>query len=291
MEGRQKKKRKHGPVYYLLIVVLILIGAGALSYPLFSSAWNNYRNRKLLSSYSDSVQNLQSSEVSRMWEEAQAYNAQHRSNNPVDPFSIEKEEYIKTHPYDDLLNPNEDGVMGELVIPKIGLRLPIFHGTGKEALEKGCGHLMGTSLPSGGVGNHTVLSAHRGLPSAKLFTDLDQVGIGDCFYLHILDQVLAYQVDQILTVLPEESEALAIDPSMDYATLVTCTPYGVNTHRLLVRGHRIPYHKSEKESVDHPNVLFGQIGMTEKIFFTGLAVLIVIVAVMLLIRIVVSRRK
>lgn len=291
LTGRQQKKRKHGPLYYILIVLLILIGAGALCYPLLSTVWNDHRNRQLLSSYSDSVQELASDEVSRMWKEARDYNAQHRVNNPVEPFSVEKEEYIKTHPYDDLLNPNGDGVMGELEIPKISVRLPIFHGTGAEALEKGCGHLTGTSLPTGGIGNHTVLSAHRGLPSAKLFTDLDQVEVGDCFYLQILDQVLAYQVDQILTVLPEESEALAIDPDMDYATLITCTPYGVNTHRLLVRGHRIPYQAPEKGSGKLPDVQFGRIGMTEKIFFAGLAVLFGIVTVMLLIRNAISRKK
>ena len=169
--------------------------------------------------------------------------------------------------------------MGELEIPKIRQHLPIYHGNEQDALMEGCGHLMGTSLPTGGKGNHTVLFAHRGLPFAKLFTDLDKVKVGDCFYLHILDHLL---VDQILTVLLDQSEALAIDPNMDYATLVTCTPYGIYTHRLLVRGHRIPYHESERESANLFDELFGRIGMTEKIFFAGLAVLLGIVAVMLL---------
>lgn len=178
--------------------------------------------------------------------------------------------------------------MGELEIPKIRQHLPIYHGNEQDALMEGCGHLMGTSLPTGGKGNHTVLFAHRGLPFAKLFTDLDKVKVGDCFYLHILDHLL---VDQILTVLLDQSEALAIDPNMDYATLVTCTPYGIYTHRLLVRGHRIPYHESERESANLFDELFGRIGMTEMIFFAGLAVLLGLVAVMLLIRHAVSRKN
>ncbi len=292
MPGIKKKKAGSRRLYYLLIGVLILIGLGALGYPFFSTLWNDYRNRQLLSSYSDQVEGLSSDQVKKIWRDALAYNAQHRENNPVDPFSVEKEEYIKTHPYDDLLNPNGDGVMGELEIPKIGVSLPIFHGTGQKALEQGCGHLMGTSLPTGGKGNHTVLSAHRGLPSAKLFTDLDQVGEGDCFYLYILDKVLAYQVDQVLTVLPEDSEALAIDPDKDLATLVTCTPYGVNTHRLLVRGHRIPYTAPAQEKTGNLfEQLFGRAGMTEKIFLTGLFALLLIIAVMLLIYHISSRKK
>ncbi len=278
----EKKNSGHGKrLYHLVMVILILVGIAALFYPYLSTMWNGYRNRQLMSRYADHVENMESTELDRIWQEALAYNEQHRDNNPVDPFSVEEEEYIKSHPYIDLLNPQGDGVMGELEIPKINLRLPIFHGTGQKALERGCGHLMGTSLPTGGVGNHAVLSAHRGLPSAKLFTDLDQVEVGDQFYLYIIDQVLAYQVDQILTVLPEDSAALAIDPDQDYVTLVTCTPYGVNTHRLLVRGHRVPYVKNEekKASSANPSV---QYGMTEKIFFTGLLALAAILVVMVL---------
>ncbi len=292
MTGGTKKKNGRRSAYHLLIVLLIIIGLGALLYPFISTLWNDYRNRQLLSSYTDEVQGLSSDQVKKIWQDALAYNAQHRENNPVDPFSVEKEEYIKTHPYDDLLNPNGDGVMGEIEIPKIAVSLPIFHGTGQKELERGCGHLMGTSLPTGGKGNHAVLSAHRGLPGAKLFTDLDQVKEGDCFYLHILDQVLAYQVDQILTVLPEDSSALAIDPDQDLVTLITCTPYGVNTHRLLVRGHRIPYKAPQKQEAGNIfEQLFGRTGMTERIFRAGLLILILIIAGMLLIYHFSSRRK
>lgn len=293
MTGGTKKKSGRRSAYHLLIVLLIIIGLGALLYPFISTLWNDYRNRQLLSSYSDEVQGLSSDQVKKIWQDALAYNAQHRENNPVDPFSVEKEEYIKTHPYDDLLSPNGDGVMGEIEIPKIAVSLPILHGTGQKALERGCGHLMGTSLPTGGKGNHAVLSAHRGLPGAKLFTDLDQLEEGDCFYLHILDQVLAYQVDQILTVLPEDSSALAIDPDQDLVTLITCTPYGVNTHRLLVRGHRIPYKAPQKQEAGNIfEQLLGRTGMTERIFRTGLLILALIILIMVIIyRISLKKKK
>lgn len=143
------------------------------------------------------------------------------------------------NPYWSLLDPDGTGVMGYLEIPKISLRLPIYHGTGDAALQKGIGHLAGTSLPVGGSGTHCVLSGHRGLPSALLFTDLDQLETGDTFTLYVLDQRLSYQVDQILVVEPEDVSTLAPEDGKDYVTLVTCTPYGVNTHRLLVRGSRI----------------------------------------------------
>ena len=289
---QEGNRRAAGVWYYVLIAMLIIIGLGALGYPFLSTLWNDYRNRQLMSSYDSDVAALSPAEVNIIWEDARAYNAHHRVNNPVDPFSVEKEAYIKTHPYDDLLNPSGNGVMGELEIPKIGVRLPIFHGTGRKALEQGCGHLMGTSLPTGGKGNHAVLSAHRGLPSAKLFTDLDQLRKGDYFYLHILNKVLAYRVDQIRTVLPEDSRDLAIDPNQDYVTLVTCTPYGVNTHRLLVRGRRTAYKPAaQKKSGNIFEQLFGRTGMTEKIFLTGLFILALIIAVMLLIYRLTSRRK
>ena len=140
---------------------------------------------------------------------------------------------------------NEEGMMGALEIPAIGENLPVFHYTTEEALQKGVGHLFGSSLPVGGEGTHAVLSAHRGLPAAKLFTDLPLLKEGDVFYLHMLDDILAYEVDQILTVKPKEVGELAITEGKDYVTLVTCTPYGVNSHRILVRGHRIPFVEEE----------------------------------------------
>ncbi len=155
-----------------------------------------------------------------------------------------------SHPYDTLLDPNGNGLMGSIEIPKLNLKLAIYHGLGTEALENGVGHVEGTSLPIGGEGTHAVLAGHRGLPSARLFTDLDQMQIGDTFLIHVLDQTLAYKVDQIKTVLPEETEDLAIVPGEDHVTLITCTPYGVNTHRLLVRGVRTEYTEKIQEEVE-----------------------------------------
>ena len=143
--------------------------------------------------------------------------------------------------YEAILNPLGNGLMGQVEIPCIDITLPIYHYTDEEVLQKGAGHLPGSSVPVGGAGSHAVISAHRGLPSAKMFTDLDRVKIGNVFYIHVLGDTLAYEVDQILTVEPSDTEALSVQEGEDYCTLLTCTPYAVNSHRLLVRGHRIPY--------------------------------------------------
>jgi len=171
-----------------------------------------------------------------MWKAAEKYNEQIKQESVPDAFSVRDGEKDST--YESLLNLNGDGMMGYVEIPVIDVKIPIYHYTTDESLEKGAGHLFGSSLPVGGESTHAILSAHRGLPSAKLFTDLNLVEEGDIFYLHILNQTLAYEVDQIQTVLPDQTESLAIEEGKDYVTLVTCTPYAVNTHRLLVRGHR-----------------------------------------------------
>ncbi|MER2142620.1 MAG: class C sortase [Eubacteriales bacterium] len=150
-------------------------------------------------------------------------------------FTLSEEEYAE---YETLLNLTGSGIMGYIEIPKISCSLPIYHGTDEAVLQIAVGHIEGTSLPTGGAGTHTVLSGHRGLPSARLFTDLDQMEPDDLFVIRVMDRVMTYMVDQILIVLPEEMDALSIDPNEDYCTLVTCTPYGINSHRLLVRGHR-----------------------------------------------------
>ena len=196
---------------------------------------------------------MEPEDYSAIWEAARAFNAEHTVNTIVDAFDEDTNEYVLSHPYDEVLDPTNNGIMGYIEIPKINVRMAIYHGIGTEALENGCGHIEGTSLPIGGVGNHAVLSAHRGLPSAKLFTDLDQIEVGDLFFITVLDAKLAYRVDQILTVLPEETEDLAIEPGRDLITLVTCTPYGVNSHRLLVRGERTEY--VEEENTMKPGII------------------------------------
>lgn len=183
----------------------------------------------------------------KAWEEARAYNATFEQNSIMsDVFGIDEADDIKGTEYWKVLNVGGDGIMGYITIPKINIKLAIYHGTGTDVLQTGVGHLNGTKLPVGGEGNHTVLSAHRGLPSAKLFTDIDQLKEKDRFYLHILNEDMAYEVDQILPMVEKDDydtlqEALKIEAGQDYVTLFTCTPYGVNSHRLLVRGHRVPY--------------------------------------------------
>ena len=218
----------------------MLIGAGILLYPTISNLWNEYIHFKIIGDYEEVVDQMDDEEKNKLLEEAREYNCQHKVNTIMDAFG-EDNEYVLTHPYDTMLAVDDTGMMCYLEIPRIKEKMVVFHGISAKVLEKGVGHIEGTSLPVGGESTHTVMSAHRGLPSAKLFTDLDQIVVGDQFYVHVLDEHLAYEVDQINTVLPEETSLLDIEPGQDLATLVTCTPYGVNTHRLLVRGHRVPY--------------------------------------------------
>lgn len=227
-------------VRIIIFILLLLVGASVLFYPTFSNLWNERLQARTIGTYEEAAAQLTDEQKSKLLEEAREFNAQHLRNDIVDAFD-ENNEYVLTHPYDKLLEIDGSGVMCYLEIPKINSKLAVYHGISAEVLEKGVGHLQGTSLPVGGESTHAVLSAHRGLPSAKLFTDLDSVAVGDQFYIHVLDEHLAYEVDAINTVLPEEVELLDIEPGKDLVTLITCTPYGVNTHRLLVRGHRVPY--------------------------------------------------
>ena len=230
----------------ILFGILFLIGFGILIYPTAADQWNTYRQSRLISSYEASVEKMEPEDFSLQWEKARAFNDSFSINNIYgDIFGSEEQELTDTA-YWQVLNVGGDGVMGYLSIPKIHVRLSIYHGVEEEVLQTGVGHLNGTKLPIGGEGTHSVLAAHRGLPSARLFTDIDQLEKGDLFYIHMLDQVLAYQVDQILDMVDKDDtavleEALQIQEGKDLVTLFTCTPYGVNSHRLLVRGTRVPY--------------------------------------------------
>ena len=236
----RKNKKKN----YIGLGLLFLIGLSILLYPMVSDAWNRYRDSLLISNYSSSVSSDENAEkIDSMWKAAQEYNEQIKQESVPDAFSVRDGQTDST--YESLLNLNGDGMMGYVEIPVIDVSIPIYHYTTDESLEKGAGHLFGSSLPVGGKSTHCILSAHRGLPSAKLFTDLNLVEEGDVFYLHVLGKTLAYEVDQILTVLPEQTESLGITDGDDYVTLVTCTPYAVNTHRLLVRGVRTKYVEEE----------------------------------------------
>ena len=227
-----KKKGNH--LITLLLVFIFLLGLSLLLYPSVSDYWNSFHQTRAITSYAREVANLDQARYDRLWEDAKAYNQSLLGRDNAYLLSdAQKEEY------DRLLNVSGLGVMGYIEIPGIGCSLPIYHGTEESVLQIAVGHLEWTSLPVGGESTHCVLSGHRGLPSAKLFTNLDKLVVGDLFMLRILDEVLTYEVDQILIVEPQETDALKIEEGKDYCTLVTCTPYGINTHRLLVRGHRI----------------------------------------------------
>lgn len=226
------------------LVLLFIVGLSILLYPTISNTWNEYRAKQLISTYTSTITaDSDPEEYTEMMEAAQKYNEQLKREAVPDAFSVR--DGIQDDTYDALLNIDGEGLMGSVEIPAIDVNIPIFHYTTEESLQKGVGHLFGSSLPIGGESTHSVLSAHRGLPSAELFTNLPLLEEGDVFYYHILGETIAYEVDQIQTVLPEEVESLAIMEGEDYSTLVTCTPYGVNSHRLLVRGHRIPFVEEE----------------------------------------------
>ena len=233
-----------------LFGLLFLIGFGILIYPTVSNQWNTYRQNQLISSYDNTIQDMEPEDFTSEWEKAKAFNDTIQQNNLYGDVFGEDENDIKDTEYWKILNVADDGVMGYLSIPKINIKLAIYHGTGDKDLQTGVGHLNGTKLPIGGESTHSVLAAHRGLPSAKLFTDIDQLKVGDKFYIHVLDEVLAYKVDQILPMVDKDDhetleKALQIEEGKDQVTLFTCTPYGVNSHRLLVRGTRVPYNGEE----------------------------------------------
>ena len=219
-----------------LFLLAFLAGLSLLLYPTVSDWWNGLHQTYAVASYIKQVSNHSAEENQKIWDEAEAYNEKlYESGEGIHDLTPEEEKE-----YDSLLNIGGDGIMGYVTIPKIHVQLPVYHGTDEAVLEIAIGHVTGSSLPVGGPNTHCVISGHRGLPSARLFTDIDQLQEGDTFTLNVLDQTLTYEVDQIRTVLPDELDDLAIQEGQDYFTLVTCTPYGVNTHRLLVRGHRIP---------------------------------------------------
>ena len=226
--------KKKSSFVTVILIAAFLIGVLLLLYPTISDYWNSFHQSRAIASYAEQVADLDDNVYDQLWEEAQTYNT--TLGNSMSRFVMTEEQ---TKAYDALLNIADNGVMGYIEIPKIKCNLPIYHGTDEAVLQIAIGHVSGSSLPVGGQSTHCVLSGHRGLPSAKLFTDLDQLETGDVFTLRVLDETLTYEVDQIRTVLPNELGDLAIVEGEDYCTLVTCTPYGINSHRLLVRGHRI----------------------------------------------------
>lgn len=227
-------KKKSNNWTTLILVLLLLAGVSLLLYPTVSDYWNSMHQTRAIASYAENVSQLDAAQYDELWQAAQAYNEALAGQENV--FVLTDEQKAA---YESLLDVSDTGVMGYIEIPEIGCSLPIYHGTDDAVLQIAVGHIEWSSLPVGGAGTHCVLSGHRGLPSAKLFTNLDKLVVGDTFFLRVLDEVLTYEVDQILIVEPEQTDALMIVPGEDLCTLVTCTPYGINTHRLLVRGHRV----------------------------------------------------
>jgi sortase A len=225
---------KKGTLTNILLTIVLLVGLSLLLYPSFSEWWNSSRQTQVITQYAEAVANMDNEEYVAVLDAAREYNESLVTR--YNGYTLEGDQKER---YPQELNYFGDGLMGYVEIPTINVMLPIYHGTNEQILQTAIGHLEWSSLPVGGESSHSVISGHRGLPSARLFTDLDQLVVGDVFVIHVLNQVMTYQVDKIEIVLPENVEGLLIHPGEDYVTLVTCTPYGVNTHRLLVRGTRI----------------------------------------------------
>lgn len=268
----------------LVICIIFLAGLSLLLYPFVANQWNNYRQKQLISNYEQVVSDKEAAEgidYDAERKKAEDYNEALLPCVLPDSFALAESSGVDPV-YMNTLNIAGDEMMGSVEIPKINIKIPIYHTTEEEVLNKGAGHLEGSSLPVGGANTHAVISAHRGLPSASFFTDLDQMKVGDHFLLHVLDETLCYEVDKISVVKPEDTSALAVEDGQDLVTLLTCTPYGVNTERLLVRGHRVPY--VEEEVKEEKTVLSGSSLHTNYLLwvFVGLSVTALFVFVLYL---------
>ena len=235
-------KKKTGSPITILLILILLAGVSLLLYPTVSDYWNSFHQSRAIASYAEQVANIDDAQYEELWDAARDYNQSllHRPNDFI--LSDEQQEIYKS-----LLDIGGNGIMGYIEIPVIDVMLPIYHGTKESVLQIAVGHLDWTSLPVGGAGSHCVLSGHRGLPSARLFTDLDKLKVGDVFMLHVLNEILTYEIDQILIVEPQDTDPLLIEPGKDLCTMITCTPYGINSHRMLVRGHRIESQEEPKD--------------------------------------------
>lgn len=226
-----KKKRDFSTI---ILILILIVGLSIMLYPTVSNYWNVLHQSRAIETYKKTVENMDDEQYQKIWDDAVKYNEKLPMKSDRYRFSAED---IKE--YNSLLNVTKEGIMGYIEIPVLDVSLPIYHGISEEVLQVAVGHIEGSSLPVGGKSSHCVLSGHRGLPSAKLFTDLNKMAEGDIFLLKVLNETLTYQVDQILIVKPDNTSDLEIVEGKDYCTLMTCTPYGINSHRLLVRGHRI----------------------------------------------------
>lgn len=276
----------------LVICIIFLAGLSLLLYPFVANQWNNYRQKQLISNYEQVVSDKEAAEgidYDAERKKAEEYNEALLPCVLPDSFALAESSGVDPV-YMNTLNIAGDEMMGSVEIPKINIKIPIYHTTEEDVLNKGAGHLEGSSLPVGGANTHAVISAHRGLPSASLFTDLDQMKVGDHFLIHVLNETLCYEVDKISVVKPEDTSALAVEDGQDLVTLLTCTPYGVNTERLLVRGHRVPY--VEEKVKEEKTVLSGSSLHTNYLLwvFVGLSVTALFIFVLYLKEIKLKRR-
>ena len=265
--------KKHGT--NILLVLALLVGLGLLVYPSFADYWNSFTQSRAIVSYAETVANLDTEVYEAIWNDALAYN---QALSETGILWVQDEEQLAE--YERQLNVTGTGNMGYIDIPKIKVSLPVYHGTTEAVLQTSIGHLTGTSLPAGGEGSHCALSGHRGLPSAKLFSDLDKLVEGDHFILTILDQTLTYEVDQIRIVEPTDVSDLVIEEGQDYCTLITCTPYGINSHRMLVRGHRVENERKTELRISADALLIDPIYVAPAIAIPVLALLILWVFIM-----------
>lgn len=274
------KKGKKYDFTNIILVVILLVGLSLLLYPSVSNYWNSFHQSQAITNYAENVASLDDGQYDEMLSAAKAYNESlHNKNGNL--YILNEDEQAQ---YEKMLSVSDRNIMGYIEIPSINCTLPIYHGTEESALQVAVGHLEWSSLPVGGGSTHCVLSGHRGLPSARLFTDLDQLSEGDVFMLNVLNEVLTYEVDQILIVEPEDTSALQIVEGEDYCTLVTCTPYGINTHRLLVRGHRI-------DNIDDGTIKVTADAVTIEPLIVAAIVAVPILLILLIILIVNDRRK
>ncbi len=258
----------------IVLVLIFLTGLSLLLYPTISDCWNSYHQSRAIARYTEQVAELNSDLYKQLWEDAVAYNE--RLLTKPDRYKMTNEEKAE---YESMLNVSGNGIIGYIEIEKINCSLPIYHGTAESALQIAAGHIAGTSLPVGGAGTHCVISGHRGLPSAKLFTNLDKLVEGDTFELHILNEILTYEVDRISVVEPDEMGKLEIEEGKDYCTLVTCTPYGINTHRMLVRGRRV----ADREKPGQETAVSETAQEETKIHFSLIPLVIVLIFIILVI--------
>lgn len=271
------KKNKKSSIPVIIFTLFIIMGLLIMLYPVICNFVSSNSSQQVIKSYSTNVSNYDNSRYDSLLQEAMNYNAKLSGTTVVDAFSSGDDS--ESSEYNNILNISDTGIMGYIEIPKIDVRIPIYHGTSTEVLQRGAGHLKDSSFPIGGSSTHAVLAGHRGLPTSKLFTDINQLKVGDLFYIYILNKTLAYQVDNIEVVEPSNVEPLKLQEGKDYVTLVTCTPYAVNTHRLLVRGTRVEYNKEVLESIH----VESKASTADIIFYIGFAIALIIIILVIII--------